>query len=335
MPNDSGGSFPMPPQDDKFDSTPLTDPVAPILSEPEVPASPPPPQLSIIEEKPEVVDTKPYEAPVQPTDPTPKPVSLTQPPAELKPATPPPASKPPVVTLLLIFIAIGAVALTSFFYIQSQKLNSQLNTLSKTLDNQKTTPTPTPTVVITPTYVVTPTVTVTPIATPTASDAATPTAIMMNTGIWSDISTVISTVTGTYPKAQLLMVDAQYVQPGNELVVKYWFRQDETTKKYAYVLKDNSKDLSLVDQQVYLTPDNNIPSLNKAAADKSLGIEFDKAITIAKAACPTSFDCATANVSGKFIRTNSTLWQITFKQADKVFVVQIDSLTEKVLYKSQ
>ncbi len=285
----------MPPQDDKFDSTPLTDPVAPILSEPETPTQPINPPLPI----------------------------------EPKPATLPPINKPPVVTILLIVISISAVALTSFLYIQSQRLNSQLNTLSQTLDNQKTkvTPTPTPTVILTPTLVITPEASI------SASPTVSPTVVIKN--VWGDISSVMNAITPVYPKAQLLMVDAQYVQPGNELVVKYWFRQDETTKKYAYVLKDNSKDMSLVDQQVYLTPDNNIPSLNKAVADKALGIEFDKAILIAKTSCPATFDCLTANISGKFIRNNTTLWQITMKQADKVFVVQIDSLTEKVLYKSQ
>lgn len=268
--------------------TPITDPIAPDLS------SPPTIETPIVE---------------------PQPV----------PATFNETSKPPIVTILLIVIAIAAVALTSFFYIQSQRLNSQLNELSQTIDNQKITPTPS--------EVITPTPTIETVLTPTASPS--PSIFIDNMTVWENAKDVLTLAQTSYPKAVLLMVDAAYVQPGKELIAKYWFRVEPDTKKYFYILKDSSKELSMVDQQVYLTPDNNIPSLNTLIKDGGLGIDFDKAIAISNGVCPKTFDCTTAEVSGKYIKTGgATIWQITLKNATKSFVVQIDSLTEKIIFKN-
>lgn len=251
---------------------------------------------------------------------------LSSPPPTIEtPATFTPVQKPPIATLLLVVIAIGAVALTSFFYIQTQRLNSQLNEISQTIDNQKITPTPT--------EEPTPSPTIETVLTPTASPS--PSIFIDNSTVWGDVKNVLSLAQTSYPKAVLLMVDSAYVQPGKELVVKYWFRTEAETKKYLYILKDSSKELSLVDQQVYLTPDNNIPSLNTLVKDGGLGIDFDKAVIIATNLCPKNFDCATSDISGKYIKSGgATIWQITLKNANKSFVIQIDSLTEKVLFKN-
>lgn len=268
----------------------ITDPIAPDLS------SPPTIETPVIESQPVIV-----------------------------PATFKENSKPPIVTILLIVIAIGAVALTSFFYIQSQRLNSQLNELSQTIDNQKISPTPT--------AEVTPSPTIETILTPTASPS--PSISIDTTSVWGDIKNIITLAQASYPNAVLLMVDSAYVQPGKELIAKYWFRVEPDVKKYFYILKDSSKELSIVDQQVYLTPDNNIPSLNTLVKDSGLGIDFDKAIAIATNLCPKNFDCTTTEVSGKFIKVSgATIWQITLKNATKSFVVQIDSLSEKVIFKN-
>jgi len=295
MPNDNAGSFPMPSAPDSQSGNVITDPVAPDLSSP-------PPTI---------------EAPVVESQPI--------------PATFKESSKPPIVTLLLVLIAVGAVALTSYFYIQSQRLNSQLNQLSQTIDNQRISPTPT--IEITPSVTIEITPTATESLLPTIS--ITPSLAVDTLSVWGDAKSVLSLAQTSYPNATLLMVDAAYVQPGKELIAKYWFRTATETKKYLYILKDSSKELSLVDQQVYLTPDNNIPPLNTLVKDSGLGIDFDKAISITKEICPKNFDCTTAEVSGKYIKSGgTTIWQITLKNATKSFVVQIDSLTEKVIFKN-
>jgi hypothetical protein len=271
----------------------FTDPIAPDLSAP-------PPTI---------------EAPV--AEPQPVPATFNE------------TSKPPIVTILLIVIAIAAVALTSFFYIQSQRLNSQLNELSQTIDNQKISPTPT--AEVTPS----PTIEITPVASTSVTPIISPTVTIDTTSVWGDVKSVLALAQKDNPKAVLLMVDAAYVQPGKELIAKYWFRVEPDTKKYFYILKDSSKELSMVDQQVYLTPDNNIPSLNTLVKDDGLGIDFDKAIAISNGVCPKNFDCTTAEVSGKYIKSGgTTIWQITLKNATKSFVVQIDSLTEKIIFKN-
>lgn len=319
MPNDNAGSFPMPaadttaaplrsPEQGRTDeggqskNEIITDPVAPDLSAP-----------------PTLPTGTPTEAP---TEDLPKGGEVGPVPATFKET-----SKPPIVTILLIVIAIGAVALTSFFYIQTQRLNSQLNEISQTIDNQKITPTPTPTEEPTPSP------TIETVLTPTASPS--PSIFIDNSTVWGDVKNVLSLAQTSHPKAVLLMVDSAYVQPGKELIAKYWFRIDPETKKYLYILKDSSKELSLVDQQVYLTPDNNIPSLNTLVKDSGLGIDFNKAVIIATNLCPKNFDCATSDISGKYIKSGgATIWQITLKNANKSFVVQIDSLTEKVIFKN-
>lgn len=306
MPNDNAGSFPMPSNPIPTEPEVMTDPVAPDLSAP-----------------PTLPTGTPTEAP---TEDLPKGGEVGPVPATFKET-----SKPPIVTILLIVIAIGAVALTSFFYIQTQRLNSQLNEISQTIDNQKITPTPTPTP--TPTEEPTPSPTIETVLTPTASPS--PSIFIDNSTVWGDVKNVLSLAQTSHPKAVLLMVDSAYVQPGKELIAKYWFRIDPETKKYLYILKDSSKELSLVDQQVYLTPDNNIPSLNTLVKDSGLGIDFNKAVIIATNLCPKNFDCATSDISGKYIKSGgTTIWQITLKNANKSFVVQIDSLTEKVIFKN-
>lgn len=300
MPNDNAGSFPMPSNPTPTEPEIMTDPVAPDLSAP-----------------PTLPTGTPTEAP---TEDLPKGGEVGPVPATFKET-----SKPPMVTILLIVIAIGAVALTSFFYIQTQRLNSQLNEISQTIDNQKITPTPT--------EEPTPSPTIETVLTPTASPS--PSIFIDNSTVWGDVKNVLSLAQTSHPKAVLLMVDSAYVQPGKELIAKYWFRIDPETKKYLYILKDSSKELSLVDQQVYLTPDNNIPSLNTLVKDSGLGIDFNKAVIIATNLCPKNFDCATSDISGKYIKSGgATIWQITLKNANKSFVVQIDSLTEKVIFKN-
>lgn len=237
---------------------------------------------------------------------------------------------------MLFLIAIGAIAATYFFYQQSQNLNTQLEQLQQTIERQRVGGTPTPE--IGSTLLPTPESTIS--ATPTATAAATLSPTITQgpaRSAFSDILIVISTAQKKYPNAQLLMITGAGVQSDSQVILKYWFRQTPADKKYLYVLREPGKDLSLVDQQVYVTPDNNIPPLNQLAEDGKLGLDLLRAHQIALGLCPTNFDCAGGTAEAKFINFNTLLWQITFKSTAnaKPFVVQIDSKTEKIIYQSQ
>lgn len=322
MPNDSAGQlaspkpgeggFPLPPQQE----VQLTDEVAPILSAP-TPKSP----------EPEPV----YSPPPSPRSEAETPRTPAGQPA-LAPAALPPSGKSfPVVTLLLLLIAIGAIAATYFFYQQTLALNTQLEQISQTLEQQKIrenqlTPTPTLEVSETPT----PTSTISATVTPTVTLAP------ISGKVFDQVVTVIGTIQKQYPNAQLIMITISAAENPDTSIIKYWFRQTLTDKKYLYVMREPGKDLAIVDQQVYVTPDNNIPSLNQMAENNGLGLDLPEAIKIAAAACPTNFDCATTPLSAQFIRANTTLWQISYRPIDgsKPFVVQINSVTKKILFKS-
>ncbi len=321
MPTDSGNQFPMPimaaPKVGEAPATAgegvhtppvkLTDEVAPDLSTP-----------------PSFSETAPSTPPPPPPPPPPAPAPVAASPASFTPARP-----FPLVTLLLILIAIGATAATYFFYQQSQSLNQQLTQLSQTLSQQKTQPTASLSETLTPTPVASLSASLTPVIT-------TP----VNTNprsAFDQIAAVMLAAQKQYPNAQLIMITGTDVQSDTQIVLKYWFRQNPTDQKYLYIMKQIGQDLSLVDQQVYVTPDNNIPSLNQLVQNNQLGADLTTAFTTALSLCPANYGCSTAPATAQYIKTSTTLWQITFKASDnpKPFVVQIDATTGKVIFQSQ
>ncbi len=339
MPNDPAGSFPMPPTDNQ--PTPveptqepevkLTDEVAPDLSAPPTP---------------EPIAPEPEPTPVAP-EPT------YQPPVYTPPAAPMPAAPPaggpaiatprrgfPIVTLLLLLISIGAIAATYFFYQQSLALNIQLGEISKTLDQQKIkenqatiTPQAKPDLALPDTSTISATITAT--LPPAGGPTVTPT-IISGTGLaFTDISSVISTAQTKYPGAQLIMITATGAESPATTVFKYWFRQTLTDKKYLYVLSEPGKARSIVAQQVYVTPDNNIPSLNQKAASDGLGVDLPEAIRIAGAACPKNFDCTSSTIKAQYIddlKVKSLLWQVIFTSPSGTrYVAQINAVTKKII----
>lgn len=311
MPNDHAGQFPTPPSsptEPAVPSTPLevplTDEVAPDLSQsPEVSPRTVASTLDSSEVKPMPIPT---------------------------PATIAPSRPFPVVTILLLLISTAAIAAAYFFYRQNITLSQQLTEIERTLEQQKikenqATPTPTPS----PTLEITPTGTIS--ATPT------PTPVISDNSVFGQISAVITAAQTKYPTAQLLMVTVTGVENPTTMITKYWFRQNESDKRYLYILKEAGRDPALVDQQVYVTPDNNIPSLNQLAAAGQLGIDLPEALGIAGTACPPNFSCNFTPASAQYIKAGTTLWQISYKPTNgsRPFVIQIDSLTKKVLYKNQ
>jgi hypothetical protein len=313
MPNDPVNSFPTPPE------IKLTDEVAPDLTAESVVLSSPP----IIEEVPnsapepiEVIAPEPIYAP---------PPKADQPLAEIPATMPTSIRKPfPIVTALLLLISIGAIAATYFFYQQTKSLNAQLTQITQTMQQQQikenqTIPQAKPD--LAPPDIIPPA----PIATPSATGK-----------VFGNIQTVIATAQKQYPTAQLIMIKTESFQDPTLAVIKYWFRQTPTDKRYLYVMAEPNKDLVVVDQQVTVAENTLIPSLNQLAADSQLGVDLPEAVSISSAACPTTFNCAITSISGQYIKSSVTLWQITYSPTNnsQAFVVQIDTTTKKILYKS-
>ena len=322
MPNDSGGQFPLPANTaPAVGGTPLTSPeevkltddVAPDLTTP--PASPP-------------HELERSEIPLSGTEPTP----IYTPPAPPTPAAFTPSRPFPIVTILLLLISVAAIAAAYFFYQQNSVLGQQLAEIEKTLAQQRIKENQ-----ITPTPTATPIPELSPIGTISATPSLTPTPTAQNGSVFGTITSVIAAATAKYPAAQLLMVTVSAAENPATAITKYWFRQTETDKRYLYILSEVGKDLALVDQQVYVTPDNTIPSLNQLAAAGQLGLDLPEALTIATAACPPNFSCHFTPVSGQYIKAGVNLWQISYKPTDgsKPFVIQIDAATKKILYKNQ
>src|SRR3989304_6084062 len=306
MPNDSGGQFPLPANTaPAVGGTPLTSPEEVKLTDDVAPD----------------LTTPPATAPISTPEAEPMP-TYTPPSASPTPATITPSRPFPIVTILLLLISVAAIAPAYFFYQQNSVLGQQLAEIEKTLAQQRIkenqiTPTPTATPIPEPS----------PIGTIPAPPSLTPTPTAQNGSVFGTITSVIAAATAKYPAAQLLMVTVSAAENPATAITKYWFRQTETDKRYLYILSEPSKDLALVDQQVYVTPDNTIPSLNQLAAAGQLGLDLPEALTIATAACPPNFSCHFTPVSGQYIKAGVNLWQISYKPTDgsKPFVIQIDA----------
>lgn len=240
-------------------------------------------------------------------------------------------SKPfPIVTLILLVISIGAIAATYFFYQQTKSLNLQLTQITQTLQQQaikenQVTVTPQAKPDLAPPDNSTISATTTIVPTPT---------VPPNTNlVWDAIDSIMTTAQQKYPSAQLILVKTENAGSPTQ-VTKYWFRQNTTDRKYLYLLREASKNLSLVDQNVTVYETNLLPSLNSQITSDQL--DLDEAITIATAACPTTFDCVNTPITGQYVKSGVALWQVTYKPIDNKspFVVQIDATTKKILYKS-
>ncbi|OGD71355.1 hypothetical protein A3D09_01150 [Candidatus Collierbacteria bacterium RIFCSPHIGHO2_02_FULL_49_10] len=330
MPNDNAGSFPPPPTDNSQRSedpeysrgttnpvsiqpeVKLTDEVAPDLS------SPP------------TVEAEPQPAYRQQSAP------IIQQPVYQPPATPMPASLPsssgghfPVVTFLLLLISIGAIAATYFFYQQTQNLDTQLSQITKTLEQQnikenQATITPTPEITEEPT----------PTSTPSVGE---PTITPSGSGpVFGNIVQVMALTKQQYPDSALILIKVTGAENPSLTLIKYWFRKTPNTKTYFYIQNESGKDPVMVDLSGRVSPDNNIPSLNSLVQSGKLGVDLPAALTIASSVCPTSFDCVNTPTTAQYIKITSTIWQITYSPSDgsKPFVVQIDSVSSKINFKS-
>ena len=246
------------------------------------------------------------------------------------PASATPISKKPknLLSMLLIVITLISVISTSLFYYKNKQLKSQVQDLTNTLEAQETNIAPQPQ--ITPEITVEPTIISDPEATPTA----TPTVIQTKT----EIELALDLAQTKYKDAQLILITSNNPHLKDETLTKYWFRQATNSKTYLYISFLNGES-SLVDQQVYVSPDNNIPSLNQRLAKAELGATQDQVLSLTSSLCQEPEKCQQAyNIKTQFLDTGSKLlWQVVYQVQDpsQSIVFQIDSLTKEVVYQSQ
>lgn len=261
------------------------------------------------------------------------------------PATLPTSSAPslaPIIFIGLLAVAGIGLAASVFLFSQSAQLKRQLTDITQTLNKQDTTVTPTPTStpieVITPSILATPTPDSTISATPTPTVIATPTPMVINSATpLLYAKQALKVALNKEPNAQLILIKTENASDTVNSITKYFFRQDLKTKKYFYVTVLDKSDPAIIDKAIYVTPDNDIPSLNEAVSSESFGMDLDKAIKLAYEVC-TSGLCQTSNLKSQFIKSNSNyIWQLAFTPTDitkSPLIIQIDSVKKEILYKS-
>ncbi len=305
------------------------------------------------EETPDVLPS--YTPPVQPAetsfpDPALTPTEPEPPQASVVQAPPPvptevPATAVPkggssfgsLIAIIILLIAGVAIAAAVFLFSQSQQLKQQILEITQTLEKQKTTvtPTPTPTIIkfVTPTpeasISATPTVTLTP--TPLSTISA-ETALPL-----TNAPKALKIAINHQPNAQLILIKTENATNPQTASTKYFFRQDLTTKKYFYVLITDNLEPEIVDKAIYVTPDNNIPSLNDLVLGNTLGVDLNEAVKTANGLCLSGL-CKTASVKSQYIKSGeNVIWQLSFTPADttnETLIIQMNAQTKVVLYKS-
>lgn len=366
MPNDDLGQFPMPsnPTEPSAPAASSVDNTPPSVQETPVPAA------STFEETPEEipaynppasVTTPITEAPVPEAPPAPtvftSPTPVQEPvfpaapsQAQPNPAQPIPVSIPPktsspagpIIFIVLFLVAVIALAGAAFLYQQTQSLKTQLVDITNTIQKQQTNPvvTPTPSVIEVPSAspTATPTVTITPIT--SISATPTPTVVYVPGSPLKPLSVapkILQIAINHSPNAQFILLKTENANDPINATTKYFFRQDLTTKKYFYVLVSGSSQPQVVDKQIYVTPDDNIPSLNDLVLQDNLGIDLDEAINIVNQACSDPNACAAGSAQAQYIKTSSAvIWQISLTLSGKTqpMVMQINAQTKAVIYKT-
>ena len=360
MPNDDLGQFPSP---TSADPTPVTDQPTGIPATAPVPEQSPafeqtPDEIPSVPATPASFSETPTELEIQPAPPE-EPIPASPPPQEPVPVSPPPqepipASLPPqeipavivpkggssfgsLITIIILLIAGVAIAAAVFLFSQSKQLKQQIQEITQTLEKQKTTITPTPTPTIfeftTPTPTPESTISATPTVFPTpVSTISAETALPL-----FNASKALRVAINHQPNAQLILIKTENATTPRTASTKYFFRQDLTTKKYFYVMITGIADPEVVDKSIYVTPDNNIPSLNDLVLGNTLGIDLNEAVKIAYDLC-TGGLCKDATVKAQYIKSeDNVIWQLSFAPADttkETLVLQLNAQTKAILFKS-
>ncbi len=271
--------------------------------------------------------------------PSPEPTPVIPAPAGIPPKSG--GSLAPVIIIVLLIIAGVGLAAAAYLSAQTNKLKTQLSQITQTLQEQQTTltPTATPTVFIipTPTSAITPTATQGATITPTLTP--TPTILFTNSLLpLKNAPMALQVAINHSPNAQLILIKVDNATDPATAVTKYFFRQDLTTKTYFYVAVTGIGTPEVVDKQIFVTPDDNIPSLNDAILSNSLGIELSDALAIALAQCANQPICAAAPTKAQYIKTGAgIIWQVSLYTnglAANPLTIQTNATTKAILYKS-
>jgi hypothetical protein len=279
-----------------------------------------------------------------PPETQPAPIAAT-PPEPAKPEAPLPATAPktrsiaPIIIVVLLIVASIGIVAAVYMTSQTNKLKSQLSDITQTLEKQQNTLTPTPT----PTVFEITTPTATPTSTPSAvvaTPSAKPTVSVVTNLLkpLANASSALRVAINHSPNAQLILIKVDNANDTATAVTKYFFRQDLTTKTYFYVAITGTGEPQIIDKQIYVTPDDNIPSLNDAILANKMGLELDAALKLTYTLCANQVTCASSPVKAQYIQTGTgIIWQIsvyTQGLTGTPLIAQINAATQAILYKS-
>lgn len=270
-------------------------------------------------------------------EPEPQP-KMDQPAPTPTPATLPPksgSSVAPIIIVILLIIAGLGLASAAFLSIQTNKLKTQLNEVKDTIEKQQTTLTPTPS----PSTYEIPTPTISPSATNSATPSATPSISITNTlAPLGNAPAALKIAINHSPNAQLILIKVDNVTDPTTAVTKYFFREDLSTKKYFYVAVSGTNIPEIIDKQIYVTPDDNIPSLNDTVLTNSLGIDLKDVLTLTYAQCANQSLCTSSPVKAQYIKTGTgIIWQLSVYTKGLTatpLMIQINAETKAILYQS-
>jgi hypothetical protein len=283
---------------------------------------------------------------LEPTQPEPQEMPQIEEPAPSLTPVETPASLPskpsksitPVIIVVLLIIAGIGLAAAAFMSQQTAKLKTQLTEITQTLEKQQTTLTPTvsPTVYEIPTPTVTPEATSSAEATPSATPTISSTINQLQP--LSLASTALKIAGNRSPNAQLILIKIDNATDISTAVTKYFFRESLQTKKYFYVSITGKGTPEIMDKQIYVTPDDNIPSLNDSVLGNQLGLELDEALDLTYDLCANRTICTQAPVKAQYIKTgNGIIWQLSLYTkglSSAPLITQINSNTKEILYQS-
>lgn len=273
-----------------------------------------------------------------PLAPQPEPVEPVETPLEA--ALPPkPRSLAPLIIVILLIVAGVGLAAAAYLSNQSNKLKVQLSEITQTLEKQKTilTPTVTPTVfqIPTPTIATQGAIIATPSASPTTMIPITNTNEILPL---ANAAAVLKVAINHSPNAQLILIKVDNATDPSTAVIKYFFREDLTTKKYFFVSISSNGIPELIDKQIYVNPDNNIPSLNDAVLANKMGMDLDETLKLTYTQCANQEACTTAPVKTMYINTSSGItWQLSLYTkglSAAPLLIQINAETKAIIYKS-
>ncbi len=311
-------SFPTPPSpsDTIYSSEPGPDPrpdtPEPILTDPVV---------SEIPTEPSPIFTKLEPEPALEVEPAPATLPVIE----------PKSSSGKLTVIFLSLLAIGAVAAAVAIFFQLTKVKDDYTALNSIKNNQNT---PTPT---------------TPVQTPklgvsTPTSTPTPTPIIKTKSsldIFPSLKSIIDLATGKVSTAKLLMITVENVQSPEKMTAKYWFRESETKKTYFYVLTQPGSEPVVFDQQIYVTPDNNIPALNGLVMEEAIIYDLDTVYNLVnttiidKSALKTDPTQVIAQlINTKVGASNVLLWQLTYRYLDRTspVIAQINARSKEIIY---